>query len=108
MKVGYKAVVYENGDIEKEADLDYMVAQRTVTPCCETMRKGMIKRNIVFEDDGVSCHLSLEWSDGYGEYQVINFCPFCGEPITLEEIKRVKKVNHPITKTIDHYVEEEI
>jgi len=108
LKVGYKAVVFENGDIDKEASLDFMVARGAVTPCCDQMSQGMKYRNIVFEDDGVCCHFNLDWSDGEGEYKVINFCPFCGEPITLEEIKRVKKVNHPITKTIDHYVEEEI
>ena len=107
MKVGYKVIVYETGVIETEADLDFMLARGDVTPCCEQMRKGIVGRNIVFED-GVSCHFNLEWSEGCGEHIVINFCPFCGKPITWEETERVKMVNRPITRTIDNYVEEKI
>lgn len=121
MKVGYKTILRGEesqlfpfskiGDImAQEAELEDMLSSGTLTPCCESMKDAINDGNIIF-DWKVCCNFNARWSEGEGENLSIDFCPFCGEPITLEEIKRVKRVNRPKiipAKTVDDYVEEEI
>lgn len=121
MKVGYKTILRgelsqlfpssQIGDIiAKEADLEYMLSSGTLTPCCEKMRDSIKDANIIF-DWAVCCNFNARWSEGEGENVSIDYCPFCGEQITLEEVKRVKRVNRPKTipaKTVDNWIEEEV
>ncbi len=121
MKVGYKTIIrgeesklsphLQTVDFEnKEAYLNDMLFHETLVPCCERMKAAIEDDNIVF-DQGVCCNFNARWSEGEGDNLDINFCPFCGEKIILEEIKRVRMVNNPITipaKRVDNFVEEEV
>ena len=118
MKVEYKAVIRaeikehdshhaQTGEVtKKEAYLKDMLFNETLVPCCRGMGAAIEDDNIVF-DHGVCCNFNARWSEGEGDNLDINFCPFCGEKIILEEIKRVRMVNNPITipaKRVDNFV----
>ena len=121
MKVEYKAIIrgeesqlfslIKVGDIvSKEADLETMLLRGGLISCCEGMSAAINSSNIIF-DWKVCCNFHANWSEGAGEDIGIDFCPFCGEPITLEEIKRVRRVKQLKIipeKTIDEWVEEDI
>lgn len=110
MKAVFKVRI-KGEHIEKVAYLDNMLRKEELTPCCERMKDAILDENIFFdgeEDNGkVCCNFHDAWSDG--DIWSIDFCPFCGEAIVLEEGERIKMVNHPKRVPgymVDNWVEE--
>jgi hypothetical protein len=130
MEITYKVVLYGDtikgsGSGDKSSDILKVV----VTPrleelkaCCETMQRELVNNPSHFEfdvPDYFDKTTKFKWAfcinfRGYGEEgdQVkINFCPFCGQPITYKEVSRVTlvgKEHHIPEQTIINYHEEPV
>ena len=113
MQVKYKTVLWENGNVNSRQMVELL-------PCCEQMSiaVGLADPFDCFvgfgefqEDYGrhpASLNIShcKPWPEGAGwDYMAIQFCPFCAEAITLQEVQVVRLVPHEVPTTRTEYNE---
>lgn len=96
MKVEYVLVTYEHKNPHG------MLAGTPSKFCCEDM-KDRWDEVIKFREYGPSvCLTWLEssWDEYLDETAPIRFCPFCGEPVEVQETGRVLRTQKQVEKTV--------